>query len=44
MFSSVKTHVFRVKNVDMLKNEILTKQQKKRKILMCKKLTITKKM
>ena len=42
-FFAVKIHVFRVRNVDMLKNEILKKQTKKHNILRCKKLRIKKK-
>ena len=36
IFFSVKVHVFRVKNFDMLKNEILKKQAKSTKILCVK--------
>ena len=43
-FFPVKIHAFRVKKFDMLKNEILKTQIKKNKILMCKKLRITKNM
>ena len=39
--NSVKTHVFRVKNFDTLITEIL-KYKQEHKILLCKKLKITK--